>query len=127
MLQVKQIKNKQNKCPVYASAPDNKKKVLFLHFLIFYCFSGLGADSKLPFQIRLLTAASKQKFGSRASSPARSSQNFAGFSNYPPNMIHGTNMAPMNFSDYMYMDKNHSMQNKTPKSNGFSIDEIMKH
>lgn len=98
--------------------------------------TGLGDDSKLPFQVRLLTEASKQNFNNKfissnlgASSLSHFSKNLQRYGNslesnyFPPNQ-----KDLLGLQDYMYMDKTQTMQSKNiQKANsGFSIDEIMK-
>ena len=118
------------------------------YFNFIYVFPGLGSDSKLPFHIRLLSASSKQipvrvppKSNFPAALPPNHSHNGGGgaggrhsttsfqtalsgsgghLPSIPPAVVQ-----PLNLSDYMRMDKSSSI-NKVVKSNGFSIDEIMK-
>jgi len=101
--------------------------------------TGLGDDSKLPFQVRLLTEASKQNFQSHKFN----SSNFeaASFAHFTQNMNNRATQQSFvqqrysqkpffGLSDYMYMDKASAMHVKANEiqkvHSGFSIDEIMK-
>jgi len=98
--------------------------------------TGLGDDSKLPFQVRLLTEASKQNFNNKFISANLGASNLTQFSknlqrygnNLETNFFTNNQKDFLGLQDYMYMDKTHAMQSKSiQKSNsGFSIDEIMK-
>ena len=98
--------------------------------------TGLGDDNKLPFQVRLLTEASKQNFKklkhSGASeitlpSNASTSQYFGGNTTNPMGMLN-LNMYQHGLTEYMYKDKADAIksQNFSHPRGGFSIDEIMK-
>ena len=94
--------------------------------------TGLGDDSKLPFQVRLLTEASKQNFNKfkhvnlGASQISQFSSNFTsyGSSNSPPGNMFGL----QDYQDYMYKDKTQAIQSKTfqKPGAGFTIEEIMR-
>ena len=97
--------------------------------------TGLGDDNKLPFQVRLLTEASKQNFkkfknsgasGITLPSNTSTSQYFEGHTN-PMGMLN-LNMYPHGLTEYMYKDKADAIksQNFSTSRGGFSIDEIMK-
>jgi hypothetical protein len=107
--------------------------------------TGLGDDTKLPFQVRLLTEASKQNFSShKFMSSNLGAAAFAQFakhqeaSSFAPqhqqrHQFHpaATEQKPFfALSDYMYMDKAHVIHAKSNEiqkvHSGFSIDEIMK-
>ena len=116
--------------------------------------TSLNDDSKLPFQIRLLTAASKQNFQNHKFSKlaARIGQRPPGaqqlkqqqqqqqLSGQPQQLsqqqVTGSSCASgsggnLQLSDYLYLDKSQTIQQHTavclPRtSNGFSIDELMK-
>lgn len=98
--------------------------------------TGLGDDSKLPFQVRLLTEASKQNFNNKFISANLGASNLSQFSkslqrygnNLETNYFTNSQKDYLGLQDYMYMDKAHAMQSKNiQKANsGFSIDEIMK-
>ena len=104
--------------------------------------TGLGDDSKLPFQVRLLTEASKQNFNNKFLSSKLGASNFSQFSKnlarsnnfFGPNYFQATDQSSrhqMGLSDYLYKDKTQMMQSqhfpKQPnRSSGFSIEEIMK-
>lgn len=98
--------------------------------------TGLGDDSKLPFQVRLLTEASKQNFNNKFISANLGASNLSQFSkslqrygnNLETNYFTNSQKDYLGLQDYMYMDKTQAMQSKnTQKANsGFSIDEIMK-
>jgi len=92
--------------------------------------TGLGDDSKLPFQVRLLTEASKQNFNkfkqvnlgaSQISSQFNSNLTNFGSSSSPSGNMFG-------LQDYMYKDKTQSIQANTfhKPSAGFTIEEIMR-
>merc|ERR1719195_1887814 len=93
--------------------------------------TGLGDDTKLPFQVRLLTVASKQNFNKfkhvnlGASQMSQFSSNFTsyGSSNSPPGNMFGL----QDYQDYMYKDKTQAIQSKTfqKPGAGFTIEEIM--
>ena len=109
-------------------------------------FTGLGDDSKLPFQIRLLNAASKQQasLGKDQSkqTTAQKAQNFLQFqaggstsgNGQPFRFLPGSTdtagaSSMLKLSEYMYRDKSHTINttNAHNKSKlGFSIDEIMR-
>jgi len=94
--------------------------------------TGLGDDSKLPFQVRLLTEASKQNFNKfkhvnlGASQISQFSSNFTsyGSSSSPPGNMFGL----QDYQDYMYKDKTQAIQSKTfqKPGAGFTIEEIMR-
>jgi len=110
--------------------------------------TGLGDDNKLPFQVRLLTEASKQNFNQKFFSANLGASNFSQFSknlmvrptetqvssvtghnNYMSSF--GGQKDMLGLSDYMVMDKAQTIQSKNctqkyPNSGGFSIEEIMK-
>jgi len=99
--------------------------------------TGLGDDNKLPFQVRLLTEASKQNFkklknngasGISIPSNTSNSQYFGGNTN-PMGMLN-LNMYPHGFTEYMYKDKAEAIKSQSfsqsQSRGGFSIDEIMK-
>jgi hypothetical protein len=108
--------------------------------------TGLGDDTKLPFQVRLLTEASKQNFQSHKfmSSNLGAAAAYAQFSkhqessSFVPHQHHRHQFHPSSteqkpffgLSDYMYMDKAHVIHAKSNEiqkvHSGFSIDEIMK-
>ena len=110
--------------------------------------TGLGDDTKLPFQVRLLTEASKQNFQSHKflSSNLGAASAYAQFtkhqesSSFAPHhqqqqqrhqMPAAMEQKPFfGLSEYMYMDKAHAMHAKSHEAqkvhSGFSIDEIMK-
>ena len=108
--------------------------------------TGLGDDTKLPFQVRLLTEASKQNFQSHKfmSSNLGAAAAYAQFANkhqespsFAPQHQRHQFHNPANeqkpffgLSDYMYMDKAHVIHAKSNEiqkvHSGFSIDEIMK-
>ena len=103
--------------------------------------TGLGDDTKLPFQVRLLTEASKQNFQSHKflSSNLGAASAYAQFtkhqesSSFAPHQRHQLPVEQKPFfglSDYMYMDKAHVIHAKSNEiqkaHSGFSIDEIMK-
>ena len=104
---------------------------LLISFIYWLIVTGLGDDSKLPFQVRLLTAASKQNFSmdSKSAKSWKAMQSFAAFSEQSAQTAAptGSKMAPIKLSDYMYLDKSRALPDKPHKSNGFSIEEIMKH
>jgi len=95
--------------------------------------TGLGDDTKLPFQVRLLTEASKQNFkfknvyqGASNNTNFNSKCQVFGVEN---NVFRNSFHSPiMGLQDYMYKDKKDAIQSKKFHSNtsGFSIDEIMK-
>ena len=102
--------------------------------------TGLGNDTKLPFQVRLLTEASKQNFqkfkniNSGASKLSHFPKNIQPFDTKPklenffvPNTVPMMPQFP-GIQDYMFKDKTESIQSRNfPKpASGFSIDEIMK-
>ena len=95
--------------------------------------TGLGDDTKLPFQVRLLTEASKQNFNKFKNVNLGASQ----MTQFAKNLHHfGTTghhdniflKSPPGLQDYLYKDKTEAIQSKKfPRScGGFSIDEIMK-
>ena len=97
--------------------------------------TGLGDDNKLPFQVRLLTEASKQNFkkfknsgasGITPPSNTTTSQHFGGHTN-SMGMLN-LNMYPHGLTDYMYKDKTDAIKSQhfSQPRGGFSIDEIMK-
>ena len=99
--------------------------------------TGLGDDTKLPFQVRLLTEASKQNFQSHkfmssnleaAYSHFRKSKSAQSFGQPRPFSLEQKTF--FGLSDYMYMDKANAIQVKSNEiqkgQGGFSIDEIMK-
>jgi len=107
--------------------------------------TGLGDDTKLPFQVRLLTEASKQNFQSHKfmSSNLGAAAAYAQFAKHqksssfaPQHQRHqfhqaATEQKPFfGLSDYMYLDKAHVIHAKSNEiqkvHSGFSIDEIMK-
>ena len=88
--------------------------------------TGLGDDSKLPFQVRLLTEASKQNFKFKhvnlgASQISQFNSNFTSYGSNTPENIFG-------LQDYMFKDKTQAIQAKTFQKPcaGFTIDEIMR-
>lgn len=88
--------------------------------------TGLGDDSKLPFQVRLLTEASKQNFKFKhvnlgASQISQFNSNFTSYGSNPPESVFG-------LQDYMFKDKTQAIQSKKFQKPcaGFTIDEIMK-
>lgn len=104
--------------------------------------TSLGDDNKLPFQVRLLTEASKQNFNNKFISSHLGASNFSQFSKnlarseslLGPNYFSpgGVQRSELGLSDYMFQDKTQTIhsENIVQKSNnpsgGFSIDEIMK-
>ena len=102
--------------------------------------TGLGDDAKLPFQVRLLTEASKQNFSSHKF--MSSNLEAATFANFTKNMkaAQQSFIRPQPYqaeqkpffglSDYMYMDKAQAIHGQAKEiqkvHSGFSIDEIMK-
>jgi len=104
--------------------------------------TGLGDDTKLPFQVRLLTEASKQNFQSHkfmssnlgaAAAYAQFTKHHQESSSFAPHQRHQLPVEQKPFfglSDYMYMDKAHVIHAKSNEiqkaHSGFSIDEIMK-
>jgi len=111
--------------------------------------TSLGDDKKLPFQVRLLTEASKQNFNHKFFSANLGASNFSQFTKNlmvrptgnktAASMTGQTNYMSsfggqkdiMGLSDYMVMDKTQTIQStnytqKYPNTGGFSIDEIMK-
>jgi len=98
--------------------------------------TGLGDDSKLPFQVRLLTEASKQNFNNKFISANLGASNLSQFSkslqrygnNLEQNFFTNSQKDFLGLQDYMFMDKTQTMKSKNiQKANsGFSIDEIMK-
>ena len=97
--------------------------------------TGLGDDNKLPFQVRLLTEASKQNFkktkntgasGKTFPSTTSTDQYFEVQTN-PMGMLN-LSMYPHGLTEYMYKDKADAIkaQNFSQPRVGFSIDEIMK-
>ena len=101
--------------------------------------TGLGDDTKLPFQVRLLTEASKQNFNKFKNVNLGASQQISHFAKNLQNFGTSSSTTDNNFilspphkfsglQDYMYKDKTEVIQSKNfPKScGGFSIDEIMK-
>lgn len=102
--------------------------------------TGLGDDTKLPFQVRLLTEASKQNFNKFKLNTGASKQFSSHFSKSlepkPPKtentkfFLPGPMVVPQfpAIQDYMYRDKTESLQSRNfaKPSAGFSIDEIMK-
>jgi len=96
--------------------------------------TGLGDDTKLPFQVRLLTEASKQNFKFK-----NLNQGASKLTNFPakvfgvesPNIFRSSFPSPIiGLQDYMYKDKTESIKSESKKfqtsTGGFSIDEIMK-
>jgi hypothetical protein len=103
--------------------------------------TGLGDDTKLPFQVRLLTEASKQNFSSHkfmsanleaaafahfAKNNKKANQSFV-----QPRPYSLEQKAFFGLSDYMFLDKANAMHAKSndiqkAAQSGFSIDEIMK-
>ena len=88
--------------------------------------TGLGDDSKLPFQVRLLTEASKQNFKFKhgnlgASQISQFCSNFTSYGSRTPDSMFG-------LQDYMYKDKTQAIQSKQfqKPAAGFTIDEIMR-
>jgi odd-skipped-like protein len=111
--------------------------------------TSLGDDSKLPFQIRLLTAASKQnfvqnnKFSKMMASRHHHHQNLhrqqqQQLQEQPQQL--GMGGSELQLSDYLYLDKSQTMQQQQQRqvaaaptaaapprtSNGFSIAELMR-
>lgn len=104
--------------------------------------TGLGDDTKLPFQVRLLTEASKQNFQTNKFMRTNlGACTFPQFSKKMKSSDHGDFMKPghytqdqkpyLGLSDYMYMDKTNAIHVEAKgvmqkAHSGFSIDEIMK-
>jgi odd-skipped-like protein len=101
--------------------------------------TGLGDDTKLPFQVRLLTEASKQNFQTNkfmssnlgASTFAQFAKNMKTSQNFLKPNPYSLDQKPfLGLSDYMYMDKTNAIHDKAKAlqkaHSGFSIDDIMK-